>query len=190
MLASIEYKEIDREARYKIELKEEEGQQKLNELKKLANEISELSGENRKPLIREYRMKEENLQTFQQQTKEEVLEKILEQEKPSCPHCKIEMNLWEVPPVNVGDGLGWGEPYLYICFNDECPMYKEGWENMRENYGRNSSYRCMRYPGQDSYECMPVFSPEGDKIMVKGIGGDANESQYCRYVFKLSDLLA
>ena len=74
MLACIEYKEIDREARYKIELKEEEGQQKLNELKKLANEISELSEENRKPLIREYRRKQEELDTFQQQTKEEVLE--------------------------------------------------------------------------------------------------------------------
>ena len=75
MLASIEYKEIDREARYKIELKEEEGQQKLDELKKLANEISELSEENRKALIIEYRRKQEDLASFQQQTKEEVLER-------------------------------------------------------------------------------------------------------------------
>ena len=75
MLASVEYKEIDREARYKIELKEEEGQKKLDELKKLANEISELSDENRKPLIREYRRKQDDLDAFQQQTKEEVLER-------------------------------------------------------------------------------------------------------------------
>ncbi|RLD09957.1 MAG: hypothetical protein DRI44_07250 [Chlamydiae bacterium] len=75
MLASIEYKEIDREARYKIELKEEEGQQKLDALKKLANEISELSEEKRKPLIREYRRKQEDLAVFQQQTKDEVLER-------------------------------------------------------------------------------------------------------------------
>ncbi len=75
MLASLEYKEIDREARYKIELKEEEGQIKLDELKKLANEISELSEEKRKPLIREYRRKQEELATFQQQTKDEVLER-------------------------------------------------------------------------------------------------------------------
>jgi len=75
MLASLEYKEIDREARYKIELKEEEGQIKLDELKKLANEISELSEEKRKPLIREYRRKQEDLATFQQQTKDEVLER-------------------------------------------------------------------------------------------------------------------
>ncbi len=95
------------------------------------------------------------------ETKEQILEKLLESEKPKCPHCEQEMNLWEVPPMNFSDGLGWGTPYLYVCFNDECSLYKKGWENMRENFGRNSSYRCMRYPGSDKYECMPVFSPEG-----------------------------
>jgi ribosomal protein L37AE/L43A len=95
------------------------------------------------------------------ETKEQILEKLLEEEKPKCPHCEQEMNLWEVPPVNFSDGLGWGTPYLYICFNDECSMYQEGWDNMRENYGRNSSYRCMQIPGENHYECMPVFSPEG-----------------------------
>lgn len=34
----------------------------------------------------------------------------------------------------------------------------------------------------------PVFSPDGDKVLVKGIGGE-NKGQYCRYVFKLSELL-
>ena len=95
------------------------------------------------------------------ETKEQILEKLLESEKPKCPHCHQEMSLWEVPPVNFSDGLGWGTPYLYVCFNDACSMYIEGWTNMRENYGRNSSYRCMKYPGSDSYECMPVFSPAG-----------------------------
>jgi hypothetical protein len=95
------------------------------------------------------------------ETREEILQQLLEKEKPTCPHCQREMNLWEVPPINVGDGLGWGTPYLYICFNDECPVYASGWENMRNNYGRSSSYRCMRYPNSNSYELMPVFSPIG-----------------------------
>ena len=47
------------------------------------------------------------------ETREQVLERILEQEKPKCPHCDQEMNLWEVPPFNIGDGLGWGVPFLY-----------------------------------------------------------------------------
>lgn len=96
------------------------------------------------------------------ETKEQVLDRIMAADKPHCPHCDQEMNLWEVPPVNVGDGLGWGVPYLYLCFNDECPVYMEGWENMRTNYGRSSSYRCMCYPGEsNNYELMPVFSPIG-----------------------------
>ena len=95
------------------------------------------------------------------QTKEQVLGKILDKEKPVCPHCSQEMSIWEVPPIQVGDGLGWGTPYLFICFNDECPLYEKGWDNMRDNYGRNASYRCMCYPGEDNFECMPVFSPVG-----------------------------
>ncbi len=100
------------------------------------------------------------------ETKEEVLEKILSEKKPKCPNCGMEMNLWEVPPVPVGDGLGWGTPYLFLCFNDECPMYKQGWDNIKENYAHSASYRCMCYPGTEQFECIPVFSPMGAKGQV------------------------
>ncbi len=97
------------------------------------------------------------------ETREQVLEKIMAQPKPSCPHCGLEMNLWEVPPINVGDGLGWGTPFLYLCFNDECPLYLEGWDNMMQNYAHTASYRCMNYPGTQQYELMPVFSEQGGR---------------------------
>lgn len=97
------------------------------------------------------------------ETKEQVLERVMSQEKPKCPHCKTEMSIWEVPPINFSDGLGWGTPYLFVCFNDECSMYKDGWESMQENYGHVASYRCMCYPGTQQFECMPVFSPVGAK---------------------------
>ncbi len=95
------------------------------------------------------------------ETKEQVLEKIMAQDKPKCPHCGVEMSLWEVPPISFSDGLGWGTPYLYLCFNDECPLYIEGWQNLEENYSHKASYRCLCYPGTEQYECMPVFSPLG-----------------------------
>ncbi len=97
------------------------------------------------------------------QTKEEIFDKVIAQEKPTCPHCQEEMSLWEVPIVAVDDGLGWGTPYLFICFNDECSLYSSGWENIQENYGRKASYRCMCYPDANHYECMPVWGPEGGK---------------------------
>lgn len=95
------------------------------------------------------------------ETKEEVLNKILEQKKPKCPHCNVEMVLWEVPPMNFGDGLGWGTPYLYVCFNDDCPSFKDGWKNLKETMEHVASYRCINTPGSTNFEYMPVFSPEG-----------------------------
>lgn len=95
------------------------------------------------------------------ETREQVLEKIISQTKPVCCDCGKEMNLWEVPPINFSDGLGWGTPYLYVCFNDECPAYQQGWDHLRENYNHSASYRRMCYPGTDQYELMPVFSPVG-----------------------------
>ena len=97
------------------------------------------------------------------ETKEQVLEKILTQEKPKCPYCNQVMSLWDVPDLAIGDGLGWGTPYLYICFNDECSLYKQGWENIMDNFAHRASHRCMNYPGTNQFECIPVFSPEGAK---------------------------
>ena len=95
------------------------------------------------------------------ETKEQVLEKVLSQERPHCPHCDTEMSIWEVPPIPVGDGLGWGTPYLFLCFNDDCKLYKDGWGNLMEHYSHHASYRCMNYPGTQQFELMPVFSPVG-----------------------------
>jgi len=95
------------------------------------------------------------------ETKQEYLERVLEMEKPKCPHCGKEMNLWEVPPVTFSDGLGWGSPYLFLCFNDECSLYKNGWGELEENYAQKASMRCFNYPGTDQFEFMPVFSPVG-----------------------------
>lgn len=95
------------------------------------------------------------------ETKEQMLEKILSRKKPACPHCGEEMSIWEVPPFSFGDGLGWGVPYLFVCFNDNCPMYKQGWDNISDNYGHAASYRCICYPETKQFECMPVFSSLG-----------------------------
>jgi len=95
------------------------------------------------------------------ETKQEYLERVLAMEKPRCPHCGQEMSLWEVPPVTFSDGLGWGAPYLFLCFNDECPLYVQGWKDLEENYAQKASMRCLNYPGTEQYEYMPVFSRFG-----------------------------
>jgi RNA polymerase subunit RPABC4/transcription elongation factor Spt4 len=95
------------------------------------------------------------------ETKDQFLERMMMQEKPNCPHCNQVMSVWEVPPINFSDGLGWGAPYLFVCFNDDCSLYKDGWQNIEENYGHLASYRCICYLGEKNFECMPVFSAVG-----------------------------
>lgn len=95
------------------------------------------------------------------ETKEDMLERILNMDKPVCPHCKTEMSLWEVPDIPMGDGLGWGTPYLFVCFNDECSSFKQGWDNLKESMEFSASYRCINSPGEDHFEYMPVFSSMG-----------------------------
>ncbi len=96
------------------------------------------------------------------ETKNDVLERVIEQKKPLCPHCNLEMSIWEVPPMSFSDGLGWGAPYLFVCFNDECPPFKAGWDHIYENYAYRASYRCMCEPASpDKFDFLPVFSAEG-----------------------------
>ena len=95
------------------------------------------------------------------ETKEELLEKYIKMDKPKCPHCDVEMTLWEVPPFNFSDGLGWGTPYMFVCFNNECPSYKKGWDHLQETMEAPASYRCYVEPGKKNFGYMPVFSPVG-----------------------------
>jgi hypothetical protein len=96
-------------------------------------------------------------------TREDVYNKIVEEKRPVCPHCKQEMVIWECPPMTFSDGLGWGTPYLFVCYNDDCPLYLEGWKNIFEEYGNVASYRCICDPMSGKMDCMPVFSRDGGK---------------------------
>jgi len=71
----LEFKEVDREARTKIEVKEEEGQAKLEAIRKLEEELSVMSEEQRKARYAEFNRMRQELYEFQQQTREEILER-------------------------------------------------------------------------------------------------------------------
>lgn len=76
-------------------------------------------------------------------------------EKHKCPHCNQELTLCHAPPVHVGDGLGWGSEFLFICLNDECSLFVNGWEYVENQYGHVGSYRHMEIPNSnESYNMM------------------------------------
>ncbi|MEA3466786.1 MAG: zinc ribbon domain-containing protein [Thermodesulfobacteriota bacterium] len=81
-------------------------------------------------------------------------------EKHTCPDCKSTMSCCEVPPVHVGDGLGWGSEVFFICLNDDCPVFKGGWEKIDVNYGHKGSFRNMQLPGSRELNVMMVASKD------------------------------
>ncbi|MCF6290006.1 MAG: zinc ribbon domain-containing protein [Desulfobacterales bacterium] len=80
-----------------------------------------------------------------------------------CPHCKKQLTCCNAPPFHVGDGLGWGSEFLYICLNDDCSLYVNGWKHISEQYAHVGSYRYMQLPGEKSGTPMMVGSPDAYK---------------------------
>jgi hypothetical protein len=91
-------------------------------------------------------------------TKADVYEEVILTERPVCPYCGGKMRIWECQDCGLSCHAGWGTPYLFICADDECPLYVNGWEEMKKNYGRTCSYRCIYLPGAGGTETMAVFS--------------------------------
>ncbi len=77
------------------------------------------------------------------------------EEEHYCPYCSARLTLCHAPPIHVGDGLGWGSEFMFICLNDECKLFVDGWKNIENNYGHVGSYRHMKLP--DSNECYSMM---------------------------------
>jgi hypothetical protein len=99
---------------------------------------------------------------------------------PVCPHCRTELSCCEAPPFHIGDGLGWGSEVLYICLNDDCPLYVNGWKQIQEQYGHNSSYRYMQLPGSKEKNVMMVGTSDAFKGSVIDLA--VVEQQNTRYL--------
>lgn len=74
----------------------------------------------------------------------------------TCPYCKRKMDCCEAPQFHVGDGLGWGSDALFICLNDACSLFVNGWDRIEEQYGHSASYRYMELPGSTESNLMMV----------------------------------
>jgi hypothetical protein len=63
----------------------------------------------------------------------------------------------------VGDGLGWGTEIFYVCLNDECKLFVNGWKSIENLYGHVGSYRYMLLPGSKKGEAMMVAGHQAFK---------------------------
>jgi hypothetical protein len=91
-------------------------------------------------------------------TRADVYEKVIFADRPVCPYCSQEMRVWECFNTPFTCGSRWGSPYLYVCINDQCPPFVEGWESMKKLYGRTCSYRCICYPSSRKTAMMMVYT--------------------------------
>ena len=76
----------------------------------------------------------------------------------TCPHCGSPLKKWLVP-----DGASWEEEFFYVCFNDDCPYYVQGWEVMWQQQATRASYRCRLDPDSGKFVPLPVWSADALK---------------------------
>lgn len=89
---------------------------------------------------------------------------------PTCPYCNSRLKKWLVP-----EGASWNEEFFYVCFNDDCSYYREGWTWMKQEYNQHASYRYTFNPFNGASLQIPVWSETATREMIveEADGGDA-----------------
>jgi len=82
----------------------------------------------------------------------------MNEDKTICPYCGVKMKKWMPPAEST-----WGNYEQYICFNDECSYYVEGWTWMKEQYQQKVSYRHRYDPQTGETGPIPVWSVDALK---------------------------
>jgi hypothetical protein len=82
-------------------------------------------------------------------------------DKYTCPHCGSRLSPWSSP-----DLTSWGGRVLYVCFDDTCPYYQEGWDWMLQQYNVKASYRHRYDPETGEIGPLAVWSQEALKDQV------------------------
>ncbi len=83
-----------------------------------------------------------------------------------CPHCDLALSKWRVPDNPF---VEWPSAFQYICFNDECPYFVDGWQTSAAQQFPGS-YRFMYDPTLRSCYAIPVL---GSWTLRDGIVEDA-----------------
>ena len=75
------------------------------------------------------------------------------EETRRCPHCDGRLSKWQVPESPFNE---WPGEFQYICFNDSCSYFLEGWDTLAAQ-SAFGSYRFMYDPTTGGSHPMPVL---------------------------------
>jgi SAM-dependent methyltransferase len=78
-----------------------------------------------------------------------------------CPYCDEKLEKWMVPDTPFNE---WPNEFFYVCFNDNCSYFVNGWELVGA-LGNVGSYRLMYDPDHDVCRAAPVI---GSSATAKG----------------------
>ncbi len=79
----------------------------------------------------------------------------------TCTHCGARLKKWLVPV-----DASWDEEFFFVCFNDDCSYYREGWDSMMEQYKQKASYRFTINPTTGAATMIPVWSDAATREMI------------------------
>jgi hypothetical protein len=86
------------------------------------------------------------------------------------------MDRFTLPPVAFGDGLGWNSDFLWMCANDDCPIFRKGFEQAFAMYGRTVSMRAIVEPDTGRHSVTPAFTFDPGHIQTFLAARDENAS--------------
>jgi hypothetical protein len=86
---------------------------------------------------------------------------LMTESPPTCPHCGSRLKKWLVP-----EDASWSDEFFFVCFNDGCSYYREGWEWMKQRYNQTASYRCAFNPTTGEAFMIPVWSDAATREMI------------------------
>jgi hypothetical protein len=74
----------------------------------------------------------------------------------------------------VPEDATWSAEFFFVCFNNDCSYYKEGWVWMKEQYNQHASYRYAINPDTGVSLMIPVWSDSATREMIEedSEGGD------------------
>ena len=81
--------------------------------------------------------------------------------RQDCPHCGSRLRKWRVP-----DEATWEEEFFFVCFSDECPYFRGGWEWIKEKYQHRASYRYALNPTTGASLPLPVWSESAIRELI------------------------